>query len=175
MKLSTVLVLVVMAVVLGLVLTHPDWFPWSAGSLAMAIPVKDAATAARKFATRGAAAGADYANGVRGSGQRWQAGSAAGAQNYAQGVNEAIANNRFAKGIQEAGPAKFEERAATVGAQRFPQGIQGAEATWAQNTAPYLQTIASANLPPRGPKGDPRNQQRSAMMAELLRKRKVGG
>lgn len=160
---------------IGVVFLGPEYFGLAGASLAMAIPVTDAATAARKFATRGAAAGQDYANGVRGSGGRWQAGAVAGEQNYAQGVNEAIAQGRFKKGVQDAGAAKFEERAATVGAQRFPQGIQNAEQSWAQNTAPYLQAIASATLPPRGPKGDPRNQQRSAMMAEILRKRKVGG
>lgn len=175
MRIRTAVLMVVFGLVIFLAIYHPDVIAATGVGLAMAIPVKDAATAARKFATRGAAAGQDYAAGVRGSGQRWQQGAVAGANNFAQGVQEAIAQNRFAKGVQEAGAAKFEERAATVGAQRFPQGIQGAEQTWAQNTAPYLQVIAAANLPPRGPKGDPRNQQRSQMMAELLRKRKVGG
>ena len=172
-RLMFLVALVVVA--LGVFFLAPEYFTLGAASLAMAIPVTDAATAARKFATRGAAAGQDYANGVRGSGQRWQQGATAGEQNYAQGVNEAIAQGRFKKGVMEAGPGKFEERASTVGAQRFPQGIQNAEQAWAQGTAPYLQVIAGANLPPRGPKGDPRNQQRSAVMAELLRKRKVGG
>lgn len=153
--------------------SHPDWLAATGVGCAMAIPVKDVATAAAKFVKNGAAAGEDYANGVRGAGQRWQQGAAAGEGNYAAGVQEAIGRKAFSKGVNDAGGAHYEDRAVNVGAQRFPQGIRSAQQAWADGTAPFIQAIASANLPPRGPKGDPRNQQRSQMMAEILRKRKV--
>lgn len=143
--------------------------------LGMAIPVKDAAAAAKKFVSRGMAAGADYTAGVRGSGDRWKAATVAGKDNYTAGVNDAIQRNAFEKGVNAAGGAKFEERAAGVGANRYPQGIQQSENAWAQNTGPYLAVIAGTNLPPRGPKGSPQNQLRSAAMADAMRRKKING
>lgn len=140
----------------------------------MAIPVKDAASASKKFVQRGQAAGRDYEEGVRGAGQRWQQNTAASADTYAAGVTDAIGRGAYAKGVQEAGAATYEQKASTVGAQRFPQGIAQAGGAWESGTAPYLQTIASLTLPPRRPKGDPANFQRSQIIGEALRRRKVG-
>ncbi len=66
-------------------------------------------------------------------------------------------------------------RAAEVGARRFPEGIRAAEGDWARETQPYLDTIRSITLPPRRPKGDPANLERTAAVAQALRRRKVGG
>lgn len=173
MRIQTVLFVAVIVLLVGLALTHPALLATTGVGFAMAIPVKDVATAAAKFVKNGAAAGEDYAAGVRGAGQRWQAGAAAGEGNYAQGVQEAITRKAFSSGVNKAGGAHYEDRAVNVGAQRFPQGIRAAQQAWADGTAPFIQAIAGANLPPRGPKGDPRNQQRSQMMADILRKRKV--
>lgn len=141
----------------------------------MALKVKDPATARDKFTTRGAAAAGDYANGVKGAGQQWQQGAIAGAENFAAGVQDAITRGAFQKGVQQSGGAKYEQRASTVGAQRFPQGIRDAGPAWEQGTTPYLQTLSSLNLPPRRPKGDPSNWQRAQAVGEALRRRKVGG
>lgn len=175
MMTRTVLLAAVVLLLAFVAYTHPGLFATTGVGFAMAIPVKDVATAAAKFVKNGAAAGEDYAAGVRGAGQRWQQGAAAGEGNYAAGVQEAISRKAFSKGVNETGGAHYEQRASEVGAQRFPQGIRSAQNAWSEGTAPFIQAIASANLPPRGPKGDPRNQQRSQMMAEILRKKKVSG
>jgi hypothetical protein len=141
----------------------------------MALKVKDAATAAAKFVQRGSAAGSDYAAGVKNAGQSWQTGAAAAADNYAAGVQEAIGRGAFARGVQQAGASKYETRASTVGARRFPEGIREAGPTWEQSTAPYLQTLAGLTLSPRRPKGDPANFLRVQQVGEALRRRKVGG
>lgn len=141
----------------------------------MPLKVKDAATAAAKFVQRGSAAGGDYAAGVKNAGQAWQAGAAAAGDNYAAGVQEAIGRNAFQRGVQQAGAAKYETRASTVGARRFPEGIREAGPTWEQQTAPYLQTLAGLTLSPRRPKGDPANFIRVQQVGDALRRRKVGG
>lgn len=141
----------------------------------MALKVKDPATAAAKFVSRGSAAGQDYAAGVKGAGASWQAGAAAAAGNYEAGVQEAIGRGAFQRGVQAAGGNKYEQRASTVGARRFPEGIREAGPAWEQNTAPYLQTLAGLTLPPRRPKGDPANFMRVQAVGEALRRRKVGG
>jgi hypothetical protein len=140
----------------------------------MAVRVADAAMAAKKFAQRGAAASQDYAAGVTGSGASWQSNTAGAADTYAAAVQEAIGRGAFARGVQAAGGSKYEERARTVGAQRFGPGVTAAAPEWERQTAPYLQTIASLTLPPRRPKGDPSNLARVSAVTEALRARKVG-
>lgn len=140
----------------------------------MAIKVKDAAAAAKKFVTRGQAAAGDYKDGVTGAGQDWQAKTTAAADSYAQGVQDAIGRGAFAKGVNTSGGAYYEQKAAGIGAQRFPQGIAQAGPDWQKGVEPYLQTISSLSLPPRGPKGAPQNMDRAAMVAMALRRRKVG-
>ena len=141
----------------------------------MALEVKDAAAAAKKFASRGAAAGPDYLEGVRGAGASWQRQTEAGAANYASGVQEAIGRNAFQKGVSAAGAAKFEQRATTVGARRFPEGISEAGGAFAEGIAPYLDVLRGLTLEPRRPKGDPANWRRSEQVGLALRRRKVGG
>jgi hypothetical protein len=141
----------------------------------MALKVKDPGTARDKFINRGAAAAPDYTNGVKGAGNSWQQNTAASADNYSAGVTDAISRGAFQKGVQQAGGAKYEQRASTVGAQRYPQGIRDAGPAWEAGTTPYLQTLSALNLPPRRPKGDPSNWQRAQVVGEALRRRKVGG
>lgn len=140
----------------------------------MAIRIKDAGSLAKKFVQRAAAAGGDYKEGVTNAGGDWETQTRAAGENYAQGVQAAIAGKRFEKGVGNAGAAKYTTRAGTVGAQRYPQGVQLAEGAWAQGTQPYLQALASMNLPPRRPKGDPGNYARANAVAQQLRDMKVG-
>lgn len=147
-----------------------------AGSLAVfgAIRIKDTGSLAKKFVQRASAAAGDYKDGVMGAGADWEANARAGADNFANGVQQAIADKRFEKGIAEAGAAKFTARASTLGAQRYPTGVGAAEGDWSKGTQPYLQTLASLTLPPRRPKGDPGNFARSNAVAVALRAQKVG-
>ena len=141
----------------------------------MAIMVKDAATAAQKFVTRGQAAAADYAKGVQGAGDTWQQHSAAAGDTFAAGVQDAITRGAFAKGITKAGSGKYTTNASGKGAQRYPQGVAQAGPAWQNGTAPYLATLASITLPPRRPKGDPGNMARVQAVTDALRKKKLAG
>lgn len=136
--------------------------------------IKDTATLAKKFVTRAGAAAGDYKTGIEASGQDWQANTERAADNYAAGVQEAIGRGAFSKGVAAAGSSKFVTRASTLGAQRFPTGIQASEGEWAKGSAPYLDALKSMDLPPRRPKGDPGNQQRAAAVAMRLRAIKTG-
>lgn len=140
----------------------------------MAIKVKDAAASAKKFATRGAAAGKDYEAGVAGSGAAWEANTAAAAETYAAGVQDSISRGAFAKGVKASGGSHFEDKAAGVGARRFPEGIREAEGDYQEGVGPYLDTIKGLTLDPRRPKGDPANYRRSEQVGQALRAKKVG-
>jgi hypothetical protein len=89
-------------------------------------------------------------------------------------VEEAIREKRFEKGVAKAGDQKWQQKAATKGAERFGPGVNAAQADYEAAVAPYLQVIASTTLPPRGPKGDPKNFERVKVMAMALRAKKTG-
>lgn len=140
----------------------------------MAINVKDAGSSAQKFVQRAQAAAGDYSKGVANAGPAWQANTAASADTWAAGVQGAISNGRFTKGVNNAGANKYSAAASGKGAQRYPQGVAVAGPAWQEATQPYLQTIAGLQLPPRRPKGDPGNLQRVQMVTQALRTKKVG-
>lgn len=135
--------------------------------------IRDTASLAKKFVARAAAASADYKTGVEAAGQDWADNTGRSEETYAAGVQEAIAGKRFSKGVQNAGAAKYVQRASLLGAQRFPQGVQNAEGEWAKNTAPYLDALKSMDLPMRSPKGSPNNQLRAAAVGAKLRALKL--
>ena len=93
----------------------------------------------------------------------------------AAGVQAAIANRSFAKGVQAAGDQKWASKAAGKGADRFSGGVAAATTDYEKGVAPYLAVIEQTVLPPRGPKGDPGNIQRVAVLTAALRKRKMQG
>jgi hypothetical protein len=141
----------------------------------MAIQIKSADAIAKKYAARGSAAGSDYTAGVQNPRQDWNAATIAAAPNFAAGVQAAIGNGSFAKGVNAAGTAKWQRKAAGVGAQRFGPGVQAAQGDYMNGVSPYLQVLAGLSLPPRGPKGDPGNIQRVAAVAAALRAKKLAG
>lgn len=140
----------------------------------MAIQIKSADVIANKYATRAGAAGADYAAGVQSPRTPWAAATMASAQTYAAGVQQAIGNGSFAKGVSAAGDSKWQRKAAGVGAQRFGPGAQAAKGDYQAGVAPYLQVISGVTLPPRLPKGDPGNIQRVVAITSALRAAKLG-
>jgi hypothetical protein len=97
------------------------------------------------------------------------------AKNQADGIQEAIRDKRFEKGVQKAGDSTWQAGAINKGVDRFGQGVQMAQDKYTQGFAPYAQVIESTNLPPRFPKGDPRNLARVTAIALALRNKKVKG
>jgi hypothetical protein len=67
----------------------------------------------------------------------------------------AIADNRYAKGVNKAGAQRYVDKATKVGAGRYTTGAANAKGDYQTGVQPFLDTIAAQNLPPRRPKGDP--------------------
>lgn len=145
-----------------------------AGALALGITIRaDAGAIAAKFAKRAAGAQGDYKDGVSNAGQSWEAGARAGADNWEQGLNEAIADGRFEKGVQgKAG--KYQANATALGPQRYAQGVQQASGAYQTGVQPYLDVLKSLTLPPRGARRSPANMQRANAVALALGNRKTG-
>lgn len=136
------------------------------------ITVKNAQTSATLFANRAQAAGPQYAAGVQGAGPKWSAETLASAPNWASGVQLAISDGRFAKGVTSAQP-KYVAGATGKGARNYGPAVASAAPAWLAGTQPYLNTIANLTLPPRGPVGSPQNNLRVSAVTDALRQQKI--
>lgn len=123
---------------------------------------------ADKWQSRASNAAPDYKSGVRNPRKNWQQATTEAAETYAQGVSEAIADNRFAKGVEASGNAYWQQRAETIGGARYAEGIRAGKSNYEEGFRPYRQAIESTDLTPRGPKGSAQNYQRSVEMGTVL-------
>src|SRR6266481_6168743 len=114
---------------------------------------------AERWANRTAAATGDYQAGVASPRTSWQAATTAAADAHKAATTQALAEGRFAKGVARAGDGKWSRNAQGKGAERFGPGAAAGVEDYRNGVAPFLQVIESTPLPPRGPKGDPRNIQ----------------
>ncbi|MEM2149857.1 MAG: hypothetical protein QXO46_08320 [Nitrososphaerota archaeon] len=115
----------------------------------------------------------DYRTGVQNPRRRWSEATTAAADAWQAGVQAAIANGTWTAGVTRAGDQKWQNGCINVGAQRWAQGVSAAADAYRQGFAPYHQVIQGVELPPRGAKGDPRNINRVAAIAQALHNAKV--
>lgn len=139
------------------------------------ITTKDIGTIASKWSSRAQAAGPDFIAGVKNTQKDWAALTAQSADAYSQGVTQAVADGRFAKGVTSAGTDKWRAAAATKGGQRYPQGVAAGAPAFNSGFAPFLAVIQNVSLPPRSPAGSPNNIQRVTAITAALRAKKIGG
>lgn len=137
--------------------------------------IKSTAAIASKWARVTPQRSEDYRQGVMNPRVSWSSATAAASDRYKAGIQEAIQQDRFAKGVKAAGDTRWQERAVNIGPQRFSEGVATSESRYEAGFAPYADVIAATTLPPRFAKGDPRNLDRVRVMSQALRKKKVGG
>lgn len=116
----------------------------------------------------------DYQNGVNNPRRSWQAAAGASGEAYSAGVQKAVSNGSFAKGVQAVSDAQFKQLTLAKGPTRFAEGVAVSKDRYAQGFAPYASVIQGLSLPPRGPKGDPRNIERVRVIAQALNAARVG-
>jgi hypothetical protein len=141
----------------------------------MALRVRTAQQAADAFVAGANGAQKAYTDGVTNAGQAWHDGAKAAADTYAAGTQQAIAEGRYARGVEKAGAQHYVDKAVKNGAGRYSQGAANAKGDYQTGVQPFLDTIAAQNLPQRRPKGDPTNIQRVAQIAAALRAKKLQG
>lgn len=117
---------------------------------------------------------ADYEAGIKDPKQDWEAETIAAEAAYEGGVQDAISNKRFSKGVREKGSAGWKSDTLQKGPERWAPGIGYGEPNYSKNFSPYRDVIERTVLPPRYPKGDPRNIDRVIAIASALRAAKVG-
>lgn len=117
----------------------------------------------------------DYKIGVTNPKRDWADATEAQEGTWKMAVTEAAAKGMFAKGVAAAGSEKWRKNALAKGPGRFAEGVMVAGPDYEKGFAPFAEVIRGTALPPRFPKGDPRNIQRVQTLSTALRKKKVEG
>lgn len=134
--------------------------------------IKDTAAIAAKWQRVTPQRTEDYDAGISNPAADWATQTKAAETRWKDGVQKAAGRGAFGKGVAGAGTEKWQRKSKEVGTRRWGEGVQAAQSDYAQGFAPYASTIASTNLPPRYPKGDPRNIDRVSAIAKALRAKK---
>ena len=138
----------------------------------MAIPVPSATDVAAKWAQITPNAGQFYKKGVEGAGGRWQSAVDEADAAYSAGVNMAISNDLYGKGV--AGKSsKYVTKASTVGVSRFGPGVQAAVTDFQTGISKVLAVIAAVDLPPKAGVGN--NLIRVQKVCDALHAAKLAG
>ncbi len=130
---------------------------------------------ARKWAEVTPGRVGEYEQGVKNPGKDWATETAAAESNYDTGVQKAISEKRFGKGVIKTGTAGWQEKTLLKGPSRWASGVAISKSDYQEGFAKFRDVIANTVLPPRGPKGDPKNIQRVAILAKALHDAKVRG
>jgi len=136
--------------------------------------IKDLSAIREKYGRVAPTRVTDYQAGVAAPRRDWAGATRAAADAYAQGVQAAIAAGMFEKGVAEAGSEKWSRKTLSVGVPRWAPGITAGLQDYETGFAPFHAVIARTTLPPRGPRGDPRNLERVAVIARALHDAKIG-
>lgn len=116
----------------------------------------------------------DYKLGVTNPRKSWSQATSDASENYSAGVQAAISNGSFAKGVEATGDAGWKKGALDKGVSRWPQGVSISGPKYQEGFAPYHSVLSSLTLSPRGAKGDPRNYGRVQEVGAALHAAKVG-
>jgi len=116
-----------------------------------------------------------YKAGTAGKGGAWEAGAKAAEGNFKASMTTVVATGAYGKGVGKAGGSAYERGVSEKGVARWPQGVSVGGDNYAAGFGPFHSALASLKLPPRGPKGDPRNYDRVRAVGSTLRAKKVAG
>lgn len=130
--------------------------------------VRAAADIAKKWAQVTPGRADDYKLGVENPREDWARQTALAAPAYDAGVQEAIADKRFARGVEASGSDHWKNKTLKLGSTRWGPGVREAQADYEEGFTPFREVIERTALPPRAPRGDPRNNERQAMMSAAL-------
>lgn len=126
--------------------------------------------ATQKWRDRVAVASGDYADGVANPRRPWKASTLEAEPRFEAGVQVAIREKRFGKGVSASTDEKWKSKAADLGTRRFPEGVAAAEPDYRAGMGKVISAIEGVTLPPRYPAGDPRNYERVKAIGEAVRK-----
>lgn len=138
-----------------------------------AIKVKPIDASATKWQENASRAAAEFATNAEAAAEDWARNTAGAADNFHQAVTAAGIKERFRRGVQKAGAAKFARKIRDVAQARFAGGVTAAESDYKTGVEPFLSAIAGATLSPRKPRGDPANYRRVEEIGKILNAKRL--
>lgn len=136
--------------------------------------IKPIASIADKWQTVTPGRANEYKSGVQSPRRSWAQATGDAKDNYNAGVQAAISNDSFSKGVSAAGDQGWQKGALDKGVTRWPQGVSISGPKYQAGFAPYHGILSGLTLSPRGAKGDPRNYTRVQEVGNALHAQKVG-
>lgn len=136
--------------------------------------IKSVASAGKKWVEVTAVRAADYEAGVRDPRRPWAQSTLAAEDAWKSGIQEAITQKSFSKGVQRAGDAGWQSGAISKGVARWGPGIAVAQDKYEAAVTPYFAAISRLVLPPRYARRDKRNMLRVAAVVDALVAVKTG-
>ena len=119
-------------------------------------------------------AGPEYEDGLRNPKVDWESATLAAVATWEAAMAEAIRLKTYEAGVREAGTRKWQERATTLGVERWGPGVAAAVGDYRTGFAPFHAALERLILPPRFARGDTRNYERVKAIGTTLRKIKLG-
>lgn len=116
----------------------------------------------------------DYTMGIKNPKRDWAQAASAAKESHKAAMMAAATADSYAKGVNKAGTARWQEKAARKGPSRFSEGVIIGASDYGTGFAPYADVIKATTLTPRFPRGDIRNLDRVKTISQALRKKKVG-
>jgi hypothetical protein len=136
--------------------------------------IADAGSIAEKWARVTPGRSEDYKRGIASPRRDWAKATAAANASWKAGVQDSIGRDAFLKGVNAAGVATWQDAALSKGVERWGPGVQGAQAKFERNFAPYVAALKALVLPTRYARRDPRNMARvNAVVDAMIKVKKA--
>lgn len=138
--------------------------------------MKTASSSSTKWAQRAANAGQAYLTGAQDTTKDQATAAIAAKANWKAGIDAAVANDSFAKGLGRSGKAGWLAGVQQKGSANYATGVgtQLARSKYEANSGKYDTARGAASSITRGPKGSAGNLQRVSAVVTALRTVKAG-
>jgi hypothetical protein len=139
----------------------------------MAINVKPIEQSTDKWKDNAARAADAFAIEAEAGADAWARNTASSAETFQQAITAPGIKERFRKGVNRAGAAKFARKIRDVGRDRFAPGVAAADMDYKAGVEPYFATISALTLSARKPRGDPANYKRVEEIGKALNAKRL--
>jgi len=116
-----------------------------------------------------------YKEGVENPKKDWENATVAAEANFEAGIQKAVQNKSFGKGVKAAGNGKYQKGVREKGVSRWPVGVSLSGDAYVKGFGPFREVIERTKLPPRFARRDPRNLNRVAAIDKALGEAKERG
>lgn len=138
-----------------------------------AIKVKPIEASTIKWTENAGRAAETFAIEAEAAAEDWARNTAAAASTYGSAISAPGIKERFRRGVQRAGAAKFSRKIRDVARDRFAPGVAAASVDYKTGVEPYIATIAALTLSGRKPRGDPANYKRVEEVGKALNAKRL--